>query len=104
MNGDPLQHIDEVSVGIDAMQPAGDDEGLHDADMLLLGLDSKRFRYPRQWGVEPTLKEPMFFNSRVVRDLAQFKIEANVIFTNRMTDDIREVTNKIYSLDLFGQG
>ena len=34
MNGDPLQHIDEVSVGIDAMQPAGDDQALHDADMF----------------------------------------------------------------------
>jgi len=52
---------------------------------------------------EPALKEPEFFHSRVVNDLAQFKKEADVIVANRMTDDIRDVADKIYSRDLFGQ-
>ncbi len=52
---------------------------------------------------EPALKDPVFFNSRVVNDLAQFKKEADVIVANRITDDIRDVANKVYSRDLFGK-
>jgi len=51
---------------------------------------------------EPALKETEFFHSRVVNDLAQFKQEANVIVANRITEDIRDVIDKIYSRDLFG--
>jgi UDPglucose 6-dehydrogenase len=51
---------------------------------------------------EPALKESEFFHSRVVNDLAQFKKEADVIVANRITDDIRDVMEKIYSRDLFG--
>jgi len=51
---------------------------------------------------EPTLKETEFFNSRVVSDLVQFKQQADVIVANRVTDDIRDVQDKIYSRDLFG--
>ncbi|MDP2759417.1 MAG: nucleotide sugar dehydrogenase, partial [Sideroxyarcus sp.] len=51
---------------------------------------------------EPALKEPEFFRSRVVNDLAQFKREADVIVANRITDDIRDVADKVYSRDLFG--
>ena len=52
---------------------------------------------------EPALKESTFFNSRVVNDLAQFKKEADVIVANRITNDIRDVADKIYSRDLFGK-
>ena len=52
---------------------------------------------------EPALKEKEFFHSRVVNDLAQFKKEADVIVANRITDDIRDVADKIYSRDLFGK-
>lgn len=52
---------------------------------------------------EPALKESTFFHSRVVNDLAQFKKEADVIVANRITDDIRDVADKIYSRDLFGK-
>jgi len=52
---------------------------------------------------EPALKEHEFFHSRVVNDLAQFKKEADVIVANRITDDVRDVVDKIYSRDLFGK-
>jgi UDPglucose 6-dehydrogenase len=52
---------------------------------------------------EPVLKEAEFFHSRVVNDLAQFKKESDIIVANRITDDIRDVADKIYSRDLFGK-
>lgn len=51
---------------------------------------------------EPVLQEATFFNNRVVNDLEKFKAEADVIVANRMTDDISDVTAKVYSRDLFG--
>lgn len=51
---------------------------------------------------EPVLTDSNFFHSRVVNDLAVFKREADVIIANRITDDIRDVSEKIYSRDLFG--
>ncbi|MDG1066865.1 MAG: nucleotide sugar dehydrogenase [Sulfitobacter sp.] len=51
---------------------------------------------------EPSLTEPEFFHSRVVNDLAVFKRTADVIVANRITDDIRDVADKIYSRDIFG--
>jgi UDPglucose 6-dehydrogenase len=52
---------------------------------------------------EPALKEPDFFHSRVVNDLAKFKQEADVIVANRITDDISDVLSKVYSRDIFGK-
>lgn len=51
---------------------------------------------------EPVLTEPEFFHSSVVNDLAAFKREADVIIANRITDDIRDVADKVYSRDLYG--
>jgi UDPglucose 6-dehydrogenase len=51
---------------------------------------------------EPVLEESVFFRSRVVNDLEAFKSEADVIVANRITDDIRDVAEKVYSRDLFG--
>jgi UDPglucose 6-dehydrogenase len=51
---------------------------------------------------EPALHEAEFYRSRVVNDLDAFKREADVIVANRVTDDIRDVVDKVYSRDLFG--
>lgn len=52
---------------------------------------------------EPALNEEAFFNSRVIKDLEEFKRESEVIVANRITSDISDVANKVYSRDLFGQ-
>jgi UDPglucose 6-dehydrogenase len=52
---------------------------------------------------EPAIKESIFFNSRVVNNLEQFINEADVIVANRITDDICDLADKIYTRDLFGR-
>ena len=51
---------------------------------------------------EPALLEDQFHRSRVVRDLAAFKAEADVIVANRVTAELDDVGEKIYTRDLFG--
>ena len=51
---------------------------------------------------EPTYKESHFFNSEVVKDLAEFKSKVDVIIANRLTPDIIDVKDKVFSRDLFG--
>lgn len=51
---------------------------------------------------EPVLENAEFFRSRVVNDLHQFKKQADLIVANRITADIRDVPEKIFSRDLFG--
>ena len=51
---------------------------------------------------EPVLATSEFYRSRVVNDLREFKREADIILANRITDDIADVPEKIFSRDLYG--
>jgi UDPglucose 6-dehydrogenase len=50
---------------------------------------------------EPTLQESEFFHSKVVTNLDEFKAKSDVIIANRISDDLDDVKDKIYSRDIF---
>lgn len=50
---------------------------------------------------EPTMREDTFFNSRVIRDLGEFKKVSDLIVANRYNDDIKDVLDKVYTRDLY---
>jgi len=50
---------------------------------------------------EPVLEEDRFFNSRVIKDLDKFKSISDVIVANRLSDDIIDVKDKVYTRDIF---
>src|SRR5690554_2368827 len=51
---------------------------------------------------EPVLDEETFFGSRVSHDLDAFKNECDVIVANRLSDELKDVAQKVYKRDLFG--
>jgi len=52
---------------------------------------------------EPALKEDKFLRSKVIKDLDEFKGISDVIVANRLSDEIKDVMNKVYTRDLFGR-
>ena len=51
---------------------------------------------------EPTLKDDLFYNSKVIKDLEDFKSEATIIIANQKADALLDVQDKVYTRDLFG--
>ena len=50
---------------------------------------------------EPVLEDEYFFNSKVIKDIDEFKKISDVIVANRISDEIRDVKEKIYTRDIF---
>ncbi|KDC49488.1 nucleotide sugar dehydrogenase [Pseudoalteromonas fuliginea] len=51
---------------------------------------------------EPVLQESEFFHSRVIKDLNEFKRISDVVVSNRMVKELSDITDKVYTRDLFG--
>lgn len=52
---------------------------------------------------EPVLKEDSFFNSKVVKDIEEFKKECDIIVSNRLSKELFAVEEKVYTRDLFNR-
>ncbi|MFW3537917.1 nucleotide sugar dehydrogenase [Vagococcus fluvialis] len=50
---------------------------------------------------EPTMKDETFYNSKVIKDINEFKKMSDIIVTNRFEDELKDVFDKVYTRDVF---
>lgn len=52
---------------------------------------------------EPNLKEEAFYGHKLINDLQAFKSVSDLILANRLTEDLKDVAEKVFTRDIFGQ-